>query len=256
MTKWFTDDLTVTIVTVVKNDGDGIENTVLSVVNQSYKNIQYIVVDGGSKDNTMAVVNKYRGRISEIVSELDYGIYDAMNKSLPLINGEWVLFLNSGDFLVNSEVIRRVVDLINKKPSAKIIRGWSILLTNNGAVRKRFKSLASSWKGLPHSHQAQFVCSCLAKKHPFNTKYRYSADFDFFLTLMNNKVEVVEYDAVVSVCDYRKGFSKNPNLYVLYRDFIDIHLNRSSWWVIVCVLTYVPIELALVNIKKISFWRN
>ena len=88
-----------TIITIVYNNVRDVERTINSVLNQTYQNIEYIIIDGQSTDGTLAVIEKYRSKISKIISERDKGIYDAMNKGLAMATGDYVLFMNSGDEL-------------------------------------------------------------------------------------------------------------------------------------------------------------
>ena len=87
----------ITIVTVVKNSIDKVERCIQSVINQNYDNIEYIIIDGGSNDGTVDIINKYRDKIDKIIIENDNGIWDAMNKGLKIANGDIVGFLNSDD---------------------------------------------------------------------------------------------------------------------------------------------------------------
>ena len=89
----------VSIITVVYNAEEFLEETILSVLNQDYKNIEYIIIDGGSTDLTLDIIKKYHEKIDIFVSEDDKGIFDAMNKGIGLANGEWLNFLNAGDVL-------------------------------------------------------------------------------------------------------------------------------------------------------------
>lgn len=95
----------ISIITVTFNAEASIEQTILSVINQTFSNIEYIIVDGASKDGTIDIINKYRSKIDLFISEKDRGIYDAMNKGIDLSTGDWLLFMNSGDRLVNENVI-------------------------------------------------------------------------------------------------------------------------------------------------------
>ncbi|HRP58868.1 MAG TPA: glycosyltransferase family 2 protein, partial [Vicingus sp.] len=99
----------VSIITVCYNSEKTIEDTIKSVANQSYPNIEYIVIDGGSTDNTLAIIDKYKDKISTVISEKDHGIYDAINKGIKLATGDIIANLNSDDFYIDSDVITDVV---------------------------------------------------------------------------------------------------------------------------------------------------
>ena len=98
----------VSIITVVRNAVDTIETTIKSVLNQTYGNIEYIVIDGESTDGTLEIINKYRDQISIIVSEKDNGLYDALNKGVRLSTGDWIGILNSGDVFTANDVIANI----------------------------------------------------------------------------------------------------------------------------------------------------
>ena len=100
----------ITVVTVVRNGEKTLEETILSVINQTYTNIEYIIVDGASTDGTLDIVRKHEDRIDYWVSEPDKGIYDAMNKGIDLAAGEWINFMNSGDGLYTNEALKKIVN--------------------------------------------------------------------------------------------------------------------------------------------------
>jgi glycosyltransferase involved in cell wall biosynthesis len=85
------------VITIVYNNARDIERTMLSVLNQTYANLEYIIVDGQSTDGTLEIIHKYQSKLTRIMSEPDHGIYDAMNKGLALATGEYILYMNSGD---------------------------------------------------------------------------------------------------------------------------------------------------------------
>jgi len=102
----------ISIITVVRNGGKILEETILSVINQTYGNIEYIIVDGASTDNTIAIIKKYENRINYWVSEPDRGIYDAMNKGLSFTKGIWINFMNCGDKFANSSVLEDIFSTV------------------------------------------------------------------------------------------------------------------------------------------------
>ena len=104
----------ISIITIAKNEEKTIERTILSVINQSaIKEIEYIVIDGKSSDNTLKIIEKYKDKISKIISEPDFGIYNAMNKGIKSANGEYILFLNAGDEFFCNETIEKILPNLN-----------------------------------------------------------------------------------------------------------------------------------------------
>ena len=104
----------ITIVTISYNIVTYIEKTILSVVNQTYPNIEYIVIDGGSTDGTLDVIKKYSDKITYWVSESDKGIYDAMNKGIDAATGDWINFMNAGDVFYHNNVIDEIIPFLTK----------------------------------------------------------------------------------------------------------------------------------------------
>ena len=95
------------IITINFNDAKGLEKTIQSVINQTYKDFEYIVVDGASTDGSVDVIKKYSNKLTHWVSEPDTGIYNAMNKGTRMASGEYCLYLNSGDFLADNDVLEK-----------------------------------------------------------------------------------------------------------------------------------------------------
>jgi len=98
----------ISIITIAYNSAATIEDTIKSVVNQDYPNVEYIIVDGASKDDTLKIVDKYKGKIAKVISEKDKGIYDAMNKGVKLATGDVVGMLNSDDLLANTNTLSKI----------------------------------------------------------------------------------------------------------------------------------------------------
>ena len=116
----------ISVVTVCYNAVNDIEKTILSVINQTYPNIEYLIIDGGSKDGTMDIVNKYKDKIDVIVSEPDKGIYDAMNKGIDRATGDWINFMNAGDMFWEKDSILKVFAASGVDDSLDVIYGFQI----------------------------------------------------------------------------------------------------------------------------------
>ena len=166
----------ITIVTVTYNCVQDIEETILSVINQTYKDIEYIIIDGGSTDGTVDVIKKYSNRINLWKSEPDAGLYFAMNKGLELASGQWINFMNSGDTFYSQTTIEQVFSNTYQKG---VIYGdvmFSFDRTNEVLVKA--SDLKYFWKGMQFVHQAAFVSTDLMKEHPFDTQYNLIADYN------------------------------------------------------------------------------
>ncbi len=173
----------ISIITIVYNNVRDIEYTILSVLKQTYSNIEYIIVDGASNDGTMDIISKYRDNISTVISEKDNGIYDAMNKGLALVTGDYVLFLNSGDELYDEHTVETIV---SKGNDADIIYGETKLVDEQRHIvgNRRHKTPPHfDWKsfqyGMNICHQAIYVKRDIAS--PYDLKYQLSADIDWVI---------------------------------------------------------------------------
>lgn len=174
-----------TVITIVYNNIKHIERTMLSVLNQTYTPIEYIVIDGASTDGTVDIINTYKDKISLFISEKDKGIYHAMNKGLALAKGDYVLFMNSGDEIYAPTTVKNLL----QPPYVDIYYGETEMINENlqSLGQRRHKAPdninVSSFKyGMPVSHQAIYVRTNLAS--PFNLKYYLSADIDWLLNIL------------------------------------------------------------------------
>lgn len=173
----------ITIITVVLNDEKNIEETILSVLNQKYKNIQYVIIDGESKDQTKNIIEKYRNNIDTFLSEKDKGIYDAFNKGLSYAKGDLIGFVNSGDTLTEDSLIylSKYYNLYEDKDFffGAVKKHWGIL---HGY--KKWK-IHFSWE-FYSSHSTGFYIKKDAAKvvGEYNLKYKYSSDYDYFYRMI------------------------------------------------------------------------
>lgn len=175
----------ITIITVCYNAESQIEDTILSVVNQSYSNIEYIIVDGASNDRTLDIVGKYRDKISIVVSEPDKGIYDAMNKGIRLATGTWINFMNAGDCFSNDDVVKFLVE--EEIDDCGVIFGaWYQKYNNHLSFHSPFPFFENNkkkYRGMGFSHQSVFVKTNLALKYMFDTSFKLCADYNMIWQL-------------------------------------------------------------------------
>lgn len=125
----------VSIITVCKNAQDTIERTIKSVIAQSYNDIEFIIIDGVSTDNTISIINKYKNNITKFISESDSGIYNAMNKGINCSSGDILYFLNANDYLYDNDVIHNTVKFFNKS-RADIVFGNTCFLDESGNIKE------------------------------------------------------------------------------------------------------------------------
>jgi glycosyltransferase involved in cell wall biosynthesis len=172
----------VSIVTVTYNAEEFLEKTIQSIITQSYPNIEYIIIDGGSTDKTLEIIKKYQDDIAYWVSEVDDGIYDAMNKGIEKATGEWINFMNSGDGFVNTNIIERVLNKIPK--DTDLVYGNTRFVNGSGKelyIQKGKNIKDFLWKGIGFNHNSLFCKTALMKEHPFNTFYKIVADSEFLI---------------------------------------------------------------------------
>lgn len=194
------------IITVTYHAESVLEETILSVVSQTYHNIEYIIVDGASKDRTLSIVNKYRDKIQAVVSEPDKGLYDAMNKGLKMAKGEYVCFLNAGDTFHEDDTLQLIVHQLNKSNVLPdVIYGETALVdAQRHFVRMRRLQTPDTlnWKsfrqGMLVCHQAFIAKRALGETYDLN--YRFSADFDWCIRVMkkasllhNTRLTLIDY---------------------------------------------------------------
>lgn len=176
------DLIKVTVITVTYNCKNDIEETIQSVLNQDYENLEYIVIDGNSKDGTLDVIEKYHNRISVFISEPDKGIYDAMNKGLRLATGKWINFMNSGDTFNNKHVVSDIFHDISKISNRKVIYGKTLSIKNDGTIKETFTDFKDisgviDWYQ-PYVHQSVFYNIEDKSDCMYDLRYRICADYD------------------------------------------------------------------------------
>lgn len=239
--------LKVTIITATYNSALTIEDTIQSVIRQDYKNIEHIIIDGDSQDDTLAIVEKYKDKISRVISEKDKGIYDAMNKGIRLAQGDIIGILNSDDFFTESTIISSIVKAFEEDLTLDGVHGDLYYVKQNNPnqivrhwVSSEFKP-RSFFSGWHPAHPTLYLRRAVYEKYGlFDLNFPVAADFELMLRLFECEEIRTKYlhipmirmrlggasnknytNLVNNTSECIKAFRKNnlhpPLLYPLYR---------------------------------------
>ena len=214
-------NIKLSIITINFNNGKGLELTLDSVVRQTFRNFEHIVIDGGSTDNSLEVIKSYQENLAYWISEQDKGIYNAMNKGVKVAHGEYCLFLNSGDQLLNSAVLKKVFESCKDND---IISG-NLQFDNKGVwISPEEVSLRYFLEG-SITHPSSFIRRHLLMEHPYNENFGIMGDREFFVyAFLKLKATYQHLNITVSLFD-TTGISSRGNCpaeeLALYRKCID-----------------------------------
>ncbi|QQS35698.1 MAG: glycosyltransferase [Ignavibacteriales bacterium] len=205
-----------TVITAVYNNEAHIEDCIKSVTAQSYGDVEYIIVDGGSTDGTVDIIRRYESRLSKWVSEKDSGIYDALNKGIKLATGDVIVFVHSDDMLASDDVLQKAADVFNKK-NCDCVFGDLLYVSrdNTGNVVRYWKSgvyrHSSLFFGWMPAHPAFYVRRKVYDELGlFNTSFRIAADYDIVLRFLHKGEVSAEYVPEVFV-KMRTGGASNKS---------------------------------------------
>lgn len=213
----------ISVITVNFQGGAQLEDTIQSVLNQSYQNIEYIIIDGGSTDNSLEILKKYESDIDYWLSEPDKGIYDAMNKGLGLASGRFLIFMNCGDKFFSKNVVSSVFQNFPESTTPqKVIYGdWEVRYPKGKSRIGHAGNVEDLWKGSQFCHQSVFIDSSYHKTNLYNLKQPIVADFEFFHSAWKDKQSFKKIDEIVSSID-AGGISDRSRIDVI-----------KGWWQIV-----------------------
>jgi glycosyltransferase involved in cell wall biosynthesis len=249
----------ITVVTVVFNGEKFLEETILSVINQTYDNVEYIIIDGGSTDGTLDIIKKYEHAIDYWVSEKDKGIYDAMNKGLDLATGEWINFMNADDYFIDLNVLDSIAfngtDLIY----GNIILKDNEYFTRSGSMVNIDTLL---YKNICH-HQASFTRKKAFKAvGRFDDSLKIAADYDFFVrcffkhvneSYVNQDIAVMRMDGL-STMQFNQSLSEKLSVIKKHWDFF----SYMKAWLFQFGYERPRFQLrkTLIRFGLISYWRS
>jgi glycosyltransferase involved in cell wall biosynthesis len=227
----------ISIITVVYNSEKLIERTIKSVINQSYTNIEYVIIDGKSNDKTLEIIRQYENKIALIISEPDKGLYDAMNKGLAKATGDFVCFLNSGDEIYSSTILNEAFGMLKNVPD--IVYGETTIIDLNGnelGLRRLKAPEQLTWKsfkdGMLVCHQSIYVKRLLAE--PYNLKYKISADYEWVLkalkkanTIHNTHLILTRFlDGGINKKNIRRGLTERLKVMIQYYGLFPTLINH------------------------------
>lgn len=221
------------IIFITYNAERKIGPTIDSVLKQTVSNYECIFIDGNSTDKTTCVIQSYceaflhKGIGCVCVSEIDDGIYDAMNKGIFLAKGEWIYFLNAGDFLYDESTLERVKNYIADENVGVVYGDTEIYKRNGLSIIEKARGVNSILGELPFCHQSSFTKRELLLCHPFVKKYRICADYEFFLWCYKNGVSFKYLDLVLSKYEYGGISSCEESEIQLMSERIMIQMNND-----------------------------
>lgn len=268
------DDPLVSIIIASFNSGVELENTIKDVLAQNYKKWGIVIIDGGSTDITLEIIEKYKKYISYFISEEDMGIYYAMNKGILASRGEILHFLNAGDFYFNNDILRIIVDKFRETKQISIIYG----LTECFSADKTIRYISGSFKkkgfflgGMPTSHQSIFynkkLFDLLGK---YDTDFKIASDLEFFLRLKkySKKFKIRECFLNIPLAKFNlSGFSdsnqkstleelKNVSLRYYNKNIVNIYFTyRRIKYILVKILTEMGLNKLYRRLKYNFFYK-
>jgi glycosyltransferase involved in cell wall biosynthesis len=232
------------IITVTYNACKVLENTIRSVITQTYPEIEYIIIDGASTDGTLLLLEKYRTHIHTLISEPDGGLYDAMNKGIVRASGDYLCFLNAGDSFHTNDTLQQVVQSFTGTDLPDVVYGETALVDAGGhflRMRRLSTPKELTWKsfkqGMVVCHQAFFAKRLLAE--PYDLQYRFSADFDWCIRVMkkahhlhNTHLTLVDYLNEGTTTRNRKA-SLKERFYIMVQHYGTMSTVMLHLWFIV-----------------------
>ena len=231
----------VTVITAVFNGVENLENTIVSVREQSYENIEYILIDGGSVDGTVELIRKYEESLDFWLSEKDSGISDAFNKGLAHSTGDWVIFMNSGDSFIDSDSISNISNHLSQEYD--LVYGHINLTTKEGKViRKQGKhfdqALFHKWMIIPH--QATFHNKTYFEKYGnYYLEFKFAMDYEL---LLRKKDIRINYQNIV-VANMLDGGVSRTMIHGVLREYFKAKQMHQVKGRLLCFLDYIETYL-------------
>ena len=236
----------ISVVTVVFNSEKYIEETIKSIINQTYDNVEYVVIDGGSTDGTIDIIKRYEDKIDYWISESDNGIYDAMNKAIDIVTGKWVNFINSSDTL-NKNAYIKIKDFLVKKSNKCDVVAFGYSIQNNNNLIDYKPNLNKKWK-MPSSHNSIIYKSNIIKECKFNLNFKYACDFEQ-INKIKDKKNICKNDFIL-ITGRNDGFIMQNKFDSIFEYFQICWKNVSKMYALYWLLRLI-LEFVLLRLRKI-----
>lgn len=197
----------ISIVTICYNVANDLAKTLASVRSQTYQNVEYIIIDGGSKDNTLEIINENADVITKYISEPDKGIYDAMNKGISLCSGNWVSFMNAGDEFADDRVLERVFEGKEYAKDIKVLYGnIKLYYPGQGLIRRDYSKYTQDEIAIMICHQSSFIEGDIIRRLRYDLKYKIASDINTFYKIYKEgwrfqylSMDIAKFEAVGGV---------------------------------------------------------
>lgn len=215
------DDIKYSIVTISLNAEEDIENCIVSVAEQTYKNKEHIIIDGGSQDSTVEIIRKYNEHLSYWVSEPDKGIADAMNKGIESATGDYLLFINSDDFLINNQALESIYSSMQDRIDYYIFQVMSVYPDKTRKLLSNRNFGFSTYFKMGSCHQGHVISRNLFGKYGnYDNSFKIGMDYEFVLRVFSQRVKSKSVDVVIS-CMGKTGISSRTDWTGLTQRFLD-----------------------------------
>lgn len=214
-------DIKFSIVTISLNSEKDIENAIVSVADQTYKNREHIIIDGGSQDSTVEIIRKYSEHLSYWVSEPDNGIADALNKGIEHATGDYILFINSDDFLIDNKALESIYSSIQDQIDYYIFQVMSVYPDRTRKLLPNKNFGLSTYFKMGSCHQGHVISRKLFEKYgTYDNSFKIGMDYDFVLRVFLQRVNSRSVDVVIS-CMGQTGISSRRDWVGLKERFMD-----------------------------------
>lgn len=242
------ENLKISVVTVCYNAVETIEETMLSVLNQTYPNIEYIIIDGGSTDGTVDIIKKYADRLAYWISEPDRGIYDAMNKGIDVATGDFIYFLGSDDVFFNSDVL--VIVISHLKNNKNIIYGDVRMKNRGNNYDGEFNTYKLCKKNI--SHQAIFYPRYIYTTNYYDTKFYFWADYKYNMELYSKYHHRFQHiNTVIAIFnDLGRGSKNEDKVFMSNR----LYLIRTYFGNLMFIIMYLRFKFSALRKWILKFF--